>query len=166
MAAARDGVHHERAERQHLFRALIPAAIAAATAVIGLLFVPETKDRDIFCGRLRFESRRHGGGVRSERRGLLSWAYLVEPDGPAERRGGGRAGTCWPRLLAAGSAPRRAVAGLADLSIAPPNPHPACRGSCNINCAAGEKARARISSVMTSAAIPDAARIMATMMNW
>jgi hypothetical protein len=35
----------------------------------------------------------------------------------------------------------------------------------SVNCAAGEKARMRISSVTTSPAIPDAARIMATMMN-
>ena len=40
-----------------------------------------------------------------------------------------------------------------------------CRGR-KVNCAAGEKARARISNVMTSPAIPDADRIMATMMNW
>jgi hypothetical protein len=35
-----------------------------------------------------------------------------------------------------------------------------------INCAAGEKVRARMSNVMTNPAIPDAVRIMATMMNW
>ena len=40
-----------------------------------------------------------------------------------------------------------------------------CRGR-KVNCAAGEKARARISNVMTSPAIPDADRIMATMTNW
>ena len=35
----------------------------------------------------------------------------------------------------------------------------------SVNCAAGEKARIRISRVTTSPAMPDAARIMATMMN-
>jgi hypothetical protein len=34
------------------------------------------------------------------------------------------------------------------------------------NCAAGEKALVRISNVTTSAVVPDATRIIATMTNW
>ena len=36
----------------------------------------------------------------------------------------------------------------------------------SMNCSAGEKARVRISSVTTSPVMPDAAKIMATTMNW
>ena len=49
-----------------------PIVIAGATVVIGLLFVPETKDRDIFIGDFLGASGRHRAGIRSERCRLLS----------------------------------------------------------------------------------------------
>jgi hypothetical protein len=34
-----------------------PVTVAAATAIIGLIFLPETKDRDIFAGDMRDQRR-------------------------------------------------------------------------------------------------------------
>ena len=53
---------------EHLFFGLwYPIVIAAATAVIGLLFIPETKDRDIFAGDTSVHPGNRIVGSRSRR---------------------------------------------------------------------------------------------------
>jgi len=78
-----------------VFNLWYPIVIAAGTFVIGAIFVPETRDRDIFVGDT---SRRRDGRARSDGAGLI---------GP--RLGMPASGDSLPRRFFVGLTPARAA---------------------------------------------------------